>query len=113
MMSLACAHCPAMLGWPSAVLGGLQFGSSFGGFLGSIHPGGGGFFGGGGPCAATRTTVTATIVAVRITAINAPTNVLLISASLRRGRMELVVKRVALVLQQLNVRFPVAVQDHT
>ena len=36
--------------------GGCQFGSSFGGFLGSIHPGGGGFFGGGGgPCAAMRT----------------------------------------------------------
>src|SRR5438093_4846378 len=108
MMSLACAHCPAMLGWPSGVRTGLEFGSSFGGFLGSIHPGGGAFFGaGGGPWAAIGTAVTETIVPARTEAINAPRNGLVISASPHRGRVEFMVQRVALVLQQLQDRLPV------
>src|SRR5438105_3202479 len=53
MMSLACAHSPSIFGWPSAVRGGANFGSSFGGFRGSIQLGGGAAFGGGGgPCCA-------------------------------------------------------------
>src|SRR5712692_9537501 len=70
MMSLAWFHCPSRLGWPSAVRGGFQLGSSLGGFLGSIQPGGGGFFGGGGPCAATWAVTVPAINAVIMAARN-------------------------------------------
>src|SRR5882672_7181642 len=81
MMSLAWAHRPSMLGWPSVLRAGVKFGSSFGGFLGSIQPGGGGFFGGGGPWAAMRAPVADMIVPVSTNAITAPTDSLAICVS--------------------------------
>src|SRR5580765_8825477 len=101
MMSLACTHCPSMFGCPSFVRLGLKFGSSFGGFRGSIQPGGGGFFGGGGPCAAMRAAAATMIVLVSTKAIPAPTDGLTINAprTLLGYRVELVVERVTLVLE--------------
>jgi len=63
------------------VRAGLQFGSSFGGFLGSIQFAGGGAFGGGGACAATGTAAVDRIIPARIDAITALRNRLAINAS--------------------------------
>src|SRR5215813_2480406 len=96
--------------------GGCQLGSSFGGFRGSIHPGGGGFFGGGGgPCAAMRVTPADSMAPATIDAMTAATDGLLMTppASVGRHRgMKLVVKPEAFVFQDLKVWFAMAVQHH-
>src|SRR5438046_916332 len=115
MMSLACPHSPSIFGWPSAVWGGANFGSSFGGFRGSIQPGGGAAFGGGGgPCATMRAAVTSMIVPVSTNVIAVPTDRLPIMSSdlLRRRCMECFVEPVAVVLEQLCGLLFVAIENH-
>src|SRR4029434_6830493 len=102
-----------MFGWPSGVRGGCQFGSSFGGFLGSIQPGGGGFFGGGGgPCAAMRAAPADSMAPATTDAITAATDRLVITPPISLGRhrsVKFVVECVAFVFEDLKVWFAMAV----
>src|SRR5579862_9727291 len=125
MMSLAWSHWPAMFGCPSGVRGGVQFGSSSGGCLGSIQFGGGGFFGGGGACddcAATDSAATETIAdstaanpsrrPVPDRAVTTPPSNTAGPLPRRQRRMELVVKGVAVVLEQLQVLVLPPIEHH-
>src|ERR1041384_114842 len=111
MMSLACAHSPSKLGCPSGVRAGVKAESSFGGFRGSIQPGGGAAFGGGGGacCAdtASASTKPITIPASSLVMYRPPRLL-----RLRNRRMKRVVESEAIVFEQLKIRLAMTVENH-